>query len=198
MNKYIRRTIFALFAIVVVVIVVISTFFIVRYCENKGQITKVEEVYSSSIIQDNSTNEEKTIDTKVQDNLLKVDGKTTLGIITIEKIKYKGLIYEGTDEDTLSKGVGHFENSPYLNGNVCFAAHNYISVWAKLHTLIPGDIVNYTSFLGTKTYQVSTIQVIDETDWSMLKDTDDNRITLITCVYKQPNKRLCVQALEKK
>lgn len=198
MNKYIKKTILALFAIIVVVIAIISTFFIVRDCENKNKIEQVEESYSNNIIQDNADDEKKATNKKVQDNLLKIDGETTIGVITIDKIKYKGLVYEGTELSTLAKGVGHFENSPYLNGNVCLAAHNYISVWAKLYTLEPGDIIKYTSFLGTKTYQVSTVQVIEETDWTMLESSEDNRITLITCVNNQPNKRLCVQALEKK
>ena len=32
---------------------------------------------------------------------------------------------------------------------------------------------------------------------SNLEETEDNRITLITCVRNRPNKRLCVQAIEK-
>ena len=44
---------------------------------------------------------------------------------------------------------------------------------------------------------VSNIKTIDETDWSDTENTEDNRITLITCVKGQKEKRLCVQALEK-
>ena len=40
------------------------------------------------------------------------------------------------------------------------------------------------------------IKVINETDWSLLESTDDNRLTLITCVKGQSSKRLCVQAIE--
>lgn len=46
-------------------------------------------------------------------------------------------------------------------------------------------------------YEIILSTVIDETDWSYLKETEDNRITLITCVRNRPNKRLCVQAIEK-
>ena len=38
--------------------------------------------------------------------------------------------------------------------------------------------------------------IIDETDWSYLQETEDNRLTLITCVKGQSDKRLCVQAVE--
>ena len=37
---------------------------------------------------------------------------------------------------------------------------------------------------------------IEDTDWSKLSKTEDNRITLITCVRNVPTKRYCVQAVE--
>jgi len=38
--------------------------------------------------------------------------------------------------------------------------------------------------------------IIYETDWSMIENTEDNRITLITCVENREEYRLCVQAKE--
>ena len=197
MNKYVKRAILTATIMIVVLIVIISTFFIVRYVENKNKINTVMEIYSNSIIQDRIQDNDENAIINVKDALLQIDGEMALGIITIDKIKYKGIVYEGTETTTLAKGVGHFEHSPYLIGNVCIAGHNYISVWDKLYTLRPGDNITYISFLGTKTYQVSSIQEINETDWDMLQDTEDNRITLITCVNSKPNKRLCVQGIER-
>ena len=192
MSKYIKRAILALSIVVILVIATISTFFIVRYFENKSKIDNVLEVYSDNVIQ----NLEDAEASNMEDNLLQIDGETVLGVVEIDKINYKGLVYEGTSLDTLAKGVGHFEISAYFEGNVCLAAHNYNQVWGKLYTLQTGDTITYNSFLGTKDYQVCSIKEIEETDWTMLEDTDDNRITLITCVYNKPNLRLCVQATE--
>lgn len=50
--------------------------------------------------------------------------------------------------------------------------------------------------LGTRYYTVGTIEIIDDDDWSYLGRTEDNRITLITCVAGQDDKRLVVQAVE--
>ena len=108
------------------------------------------------------------------------------------------MIYEGTSLDTLDKGVGHFQNSSYLNGNVCLAAHNSSKYWAKLYTLENGDKITYISFLGTKEYMVNSITQIYATDWSKLEKTNENILTLITCVKGEPSQRLCVQALEVK
>ena len=168
-------------------------FFIVKYLVNRNNINYVYNEYSYYYPQDrlDNTNIEKS-----NDLMLKINNQHVVGIIKIDKINFEGLIYEGTSMQTLAKGVGHFTNTPYLEGNVCLAAHNTNSYWAKLHTLSNGDKIQYTCFLGTKEYEVSNVSKISETDWDSLKNTDTNVLTLITCVKGQKNLRLCVQAKE--
>lgn len=183
------------------IIAVISTFFVVKYFMNKNKIDYVYEEYSSDNTQNRldteNNNNNNNNETDSTDNLmLQIDGENVLGVIKIDKINFEGLIYEGTSMQTLAKGVGHFTNTPYLEGNVCLAAHNTNSYWAKLHTLSNGDKIQYTCFLGTKEYEVSNVSRISETDWDSLKNTDTNVLTLITCVKGQKDLRLCVQAKE--
>lgn len=195
MSKKIKKSITISIIIVLVIVAIISTFFIIKYFIERNKIDNVYETYSD----DNVQNRIETQDTTTNDDLmLKIDGESVLGVIKIDKIGYEGLIYEGTSLDTLAKGVGHFENSPYLEGNVCLAAHNTNKFWAKLHTIQNGDTITYTSFLGTKEYEVNNVQEISETDWTLLEDTEENYLTLITCVKGQPSLRLAVQAIEKK
>ena len=193
MSKNIKKAITISVIVIVIIIAIISTFFIVKYFANKKQIDNVCEVYSDNNVQDR-------IDTCTNndDLKLKIDGETVIGVIKIDKIGFEGLIYEGTTLKTLDKGVGHFYNSSYLNGNVCLAAHNSSNYWAKLSTLENGDKITYTSFLGTKEYKVNSITQISATDWSKLEKTNENILTLITCVKGNPTQRLCVQALEEK
>lgn len=182
-----------------IIIAVISTFFVVKYFMNKNKIDYVYEEYSSDNTQNrlDTENNNNNNETDSTDNLmLQIDGENVLGVIKIDKINFEGLIYEGTSMQTLAKGVGHFTNTPYLEGNVCLAAHNTNSYWAKLHTLSNGDKIQYTCFLGTKEYEVSNVSRISETDWDSLKNTDTNVLTLITCVKGQKDLRLCVQAKE--
>lgn len=80
-------------------------------------------------------------------------------------------------------------------GNICLAAHNTSNFWENLYTLENNDIITYTNVLGTKDYRVFNIKQIDETDLSCLQNTENNILTLITCVKNVPNKRLCVQAI---
>ena len=180
-------------SVLIIVIVIISTFFIVKHFKDKEKIDNIIEDYSDETIQDRLDNEA----IKSTDDLMQqIDGEYVIGVIKIDKIGFSGLVYKGTSLDTLSKGVGHFDSSPYLNGNVCLAAHNTSKYWAKLHTLKKGDKIIYTSFLGTKEYSVTDMLQISETDWTKLSNTTENMLTLLTCVKGKPTQRLCVQALE--
>ena len=192
-----KKVIIISITVILIIIATISTFFIVKYFMNKNKINYVYEEYSNDNTPKRLDTENNNTELDSTDNLmLHIDGENVLGVIKIDKINFEGLIYEGTSMQTLAKGVGHFENTPYLEGNVCLAAHNTNSYWAKLHTLSTEDTIHYTCFLGTKEYKISSISKISETDWSSLENTDTNTLTLITCVKGQKDLRLCVQAKE--
>ena len=192
MNKKVKKAITISVIVILVIVAVIATFFIVKYFINRNKINYVYEEYSDTQDKLDDDNTENSIDNL----MLQIDDESVVGIIKIDKINFEGLIYEGTSLDTLSKGVGHFESSPYLEGNVCLAAHNTNSYWAKLYTLESGDKIEYTSFLGYKEYEVFSISQISEIDWTNLENTEENILTLITCVKGQSELRLCVQASE--
>lgn len=108
-------------------------------------------------------------------------------------------IKEGTDAEILDKFVGHFENTSLFEGNICLAAHNRgysKNYFSNLKELEKGDIIHYILHNKTKKYRISEILIINESDWTMLKNTEDNRITLITCIENKEQYRLCVQGQE--
>jgi len=142
-------------------------------------------------------NENKTIEEQVVDTLsIDKTDKNIIGYITIEELGIiKAPIADGTDNKTLGKYVGHFENSSYLEGNVCLCSHNRGSKAAffeNLKNIKKGMKIEYTTKYETKTYITDEIKEIEETDFSVLEPTKDNRITLITCIANQRAKRLCV------
>lgn len=188
-KKIIRISIITFF----IIILTISMFFIVKYLVNRNNINYVYNEYSYDYPQDrlDNTNIEKN-----NDLMLKINNEHVVGIIKIDKINFEGLVYEGTSTSTLNKGVGHFENSAFFDGNVCLAAHNSNEYWAKLNTLQNEDIIFYTSFLGTRKYKVNNISKISETDWSFIENKDKNSISLITCVKGISSQRLLVQGIE--
>lgn len=122
-----------------------------------------------------------------------------LGTLKISAIDLSVKVYQGTDNATLAKGAGHFSNTSVWDGNVAFAAHNrgVNNHFGKIHTLSIGDKITYTTKLGTRTYEVYSVAKISVNDVSVLNDSADNILTLVTCVMNQPEYRWCVQAREK-
>lgn len=108
-------------------------------------------------------------------------------------------IQEGTSQEIMLEFVGHFENTSAWEGNVGLAAHNRgypINYFSRIKELKIGDEIIYQTEFGIKTYRVEIIEIIEDINWSYLQSTQDNRITLITCVENKPNQRLCIQGIE--
>lgn len=125
---------------------------------------------------------------------------SVLGIITIEKIGLNATVKEGTTSDILLEYVGHIENTSTYDGNIGLAGHNRgckNSYFARLNELKIGDEIRYKTKFYERTYVVDNIQVILETDWGLLQSTEENKLSLITCITNKRKQRLCVQATEK-
>ena len=124
----------------------------------------------------------------------------SIGYVSIPAIGVsKYYVWEGETTESMSKGLGHFENSSVWDGNVCICGHNRGAkyVIGNIKDLNIGDKITYTTSLGTRTYAVETVTAIRNDDWSYLGETSDNRITLITCVAGDSAQRYCVQAIMK-
>lgn len=122
-------------------------------------------------------------------------------IIKIPKIDLSANISEGTDEEVINNNVGHFTNTPYLDGNIGLIAGCYgykENHFANLEKLEEGDVILYQYGDDQKEYKVIKNIVIDQKDWSYLSSTEENKLTLITGIVNEPEKRRCVQTEEVK
>ena len=120
--------------------------------------------------------------------------------ILIPVINVKAPIGEGTSIEALNEKVGHFEDTSIEYGNIGLAAHNRgykYNFFENLKNLKVEDEIIYVHDNFTKTYIVEKNEIILNSDWSKLNKTEENIITLITCVENEPNYRRCVQAIEK-
>ena len=124
----------------------------------------------------------------------------SIGVLTIDSIGVSAPVFETDDEmEAMRKGIAHYKTTSAWSGNIGLCAHNGNASYCwfhDLHKVEKGDVVTYQTALGTRTYEVTEIKEIDETDWSMLGRTADNRITMTTCIDGKPSKRLVVQAVE--
>lgn len=122
----------------------------------------------------------------------------SLGTLKIPAVGVNSKIVEGTGSASLAKGIGHFTGTSIWAGNVCVAAHNRgtNAIFGKIHTLSIGDEIILTTKQGTRTYHVTSVEKVSETDTSGTASTSDNQITLYTCVRDQRDLRYCVRAIE--
>jgi len=133
---------------------------------------------------------------------VQMDGDS-IGVLTIPDIGLSVRVYDGEDEmELMERGVAHFRHTSAWDGNVGLSAHNINldgtpGYFLNIHTLQPGAIIRYETALGTREYRVETVKEISEMDWSWLNRTQDNRISMITCITGKPAMRLAVQAVEK-
>ena len=163
-------------------------------------IIYVKNLYDGNLVNANEVVTDSQFENVIYDTAEKIENDV-IGILTIEKIGLKASIKEGSDNQTLKNYIGHIENTAIYDGNVGLAAHNrgnQYSYFARINELEIGDIITYQTNFFTRSYKVDNIQTILETDWSLLQDTQENKLTLITCITNKRVQRLCVQATEVK
>ena len=162
----------------------------VTIANKKIDIFKVSGIFKGMIADTDSGT------SKVSENL-KID--QSKWIIEIPKINLLAPIKEGTSQEVLADAVGHFEESEKYEGNVALAGHNRgynCDFFGEIKKLKNGDKIIYYTNEGKKEYEVVLNKIIHQTDWTYIENTEDNRITLITCVENMYEYRRCVQAVE--
>lgn len=184
------------FLITIILIAVITLigviFFAVKY-----PVYKANKDAESIQIGDNSDLDDTPLE-NIEQDIIHYDDE--IGTLTIPDILLDNApIRESVELSTLSETIGHFPSTSIYEGNVGLASHNSGSqgdFFKNLKKIKIGSEIFYQTNYGTKRYVVTTKEIISEEDWSYLQETEDNRITLITCVAGQKDKRLCVQAIE--
>ena len=167
----------------ILILISLSVFEIFKYIEYRkiqDNINSVYNIYNDSNRNEVITNFNNTVGTPVESEIDKSKYLNAIGTLEIPAINFKDIVVKGTDQLALAQGIGLFEHSNILEGNVCLAGHNTYRFLANLKYVKEGNIIKYSSALGNKEYKVTTIKQIQETDWTMLEDTEDNRITIIT------------------
>ena len=122
----------------------------------------------------------------------------SIATISIARVGLSCKVYEDASTESMAKGAGHYAGSGLWTGNVCLFGHNRGNhpYFNSLKRVKIGDTVTYKTNQGTRTYTVTYVGNISSTDYTMLNEMGDNRITLFTCIANQPSLRLCVQAVE--
>ena len=122
----------------------------------------------------------------------------SIGTLYIEKTKKTIKVYAGENQENLKKGAGHFSMTSAWSGNVGLCGHNRGSTahFGFVKDMKIGDKVTYTTLYGSRTYEVFSLEKINEYDYSKLGWSAENLLTLITCVANSPDIRWAAQLRE--
>ena len=183
--------------LIAIILIAIITLIGVIFFAVKYPVYKANKDAESIQIGDNSDLDDTPLE-NIEQDIIHYDDE--IGTLTIPDILLDNApIRESVELSTLSKTIGHFPSTSIYEGNVGLASHNSGTqgdFFKNLKKIKIGSEIFYQTNYGTKRYVVTTKEIISEEDWSYLQETEDNRITLITCVAGQKDKRLCVQAIE--
>lgn len=183
--------------LIAIIIIAIMTLIGVIFFAIKYPVYKANKNAETIEIGDNIDLEDTPLE-NIEQNIIHYDDE--IGTLTIPDILLDNApIRESVELSTLAKTIGHFPSTSIYEGNVGLASHNSGNegdFFKNLKKIKIGSEIYYQTNYGTKRYVVTVKEIIDEENWDYLKATEDNRITLITCVAGQKEKRLCVQAIE--
>lgn len=183
--------------LIAIILIAIITLIGVIFFAVKYPVYKANKDAESIQVGDNSDLDDTPLE-NIEQDIIHYDDE--IGTLTIPDILLDNApIRESVELSTLSETIGHFPSTSIYEGNVGLASHNSGSqgdFFKNLKKIKIGSEIFYQTNYGTKRYVVTTKEIISEEDWSYLQETEDNRITLITCVAGQKDKRLCVQAIE--
>ena len=111
----------------------------------------------------------------------------SIAVLQIPSQGIKGVVKEGTDNQTLKNYIGMFKGAamPGQVGNFSVAAHNNIhtELFRNLNKVNIGDEVKVTTRTNTYTYKITSKQTVSPTSIEVINNSNKKEITLITCNY---------------
>lgn len=178
--------------------VALGTYVFIKYKTNNTK-ERLLQIAASIVNYDTQTEELNLQNKELEERKITKEelelNDNVIGILKIPKINLEAPIKEGTEQDILKYAIGHFIESRLFYGNVVLAAHNqgiYSHYFERINELSEKDEIIYLTKFGEKTYKVIQTKIIEDTDWSVIENTEKDLITLITCIRSRANFRLCV------
>ena len=106
----------------------------------------------------------------------------SIGTITLPTLNLSWPIFEGTTEEQLSQGVGHFVGSvlPGVRDNSVLSGHRN-TVFGTLGDLELGDDILVSTSAGIFTYEVREFQIVEKSSLEVIVPTETAVLTLTTC-----------------
>ncbi|WP_436373804.1 class D sortase [Cytobacillus sp. BC1816] len=108
----------------------------------------------------------------------------TIGLLSVPKINKDIPIIEGTDNDQLEAGVGHYTGTafPGQKDQIVLSGHRD-TVFRKFDQLKAGDIFTVKLPYGDFSYEIYDTKIVDAADLSIIKSTSPEEVLTVTTCY---------------
>jgi sortase A len=113
---------------------------------------------------------------------LQVAADAPLAIMKIDALGIQVPVFDGADDFNLNRGVARIKGTARVDaeGNLGIAGHRD-SFFRGLKDISMGDRIEIQTVRGTSSYEVSSIEIVDPSEISVLLPTAERTITLVTC-----------------
>lgn len=108
----------------------------------------------------------------------------TVGVLEIPKLNTQLPIIEGTSDDDLEKGVGHYKGTAYPteNDQIVLSGHRD-TVFRRMGELEIGDVFIVKLPYGSFEYKIESTKIVDADDRTIIKSTAPNEELVVTTCY---------------
>jgi len=140
------------------------------------------ETYRSTFMQTDAVGSgERRMDIHLAAPEVLADG-ADIGELRIDRLGISAPIAQGESIMVLRRGVGHLADTSWFDrpGNVVLAGHRD-TVFRGLKDIRVGDVIDVATTSRQTHYAVRSMIVVAPTNLSVLQDSTENTLTLITC-----------------
>lgn len=147
----------------------------------------IKEFFESKILEDKATQEaiellERTKDNPISKEDFDPNFGDAVGILTIDKIGANLPIVDGTSEDDLRKGVGHYDGTSYpLDDDQIVLSGHRDTVFRRMGDVEIGDIMTVRMPYGDFDYEIINTKVVSADDRTIIVPHDEEILTVTTC-----------------
>lgn len=168
----------------------IVTFAVIQYVEHQANLKEAMAEANELIRQSNTidaSNERRADPISYRDQVIdksKFDPKPNdvIGMLQIPKLEAELPIIEGTDEEMLERGVGHYSGTafPMDNEQILLSGHRD-TVFRDFDKLSVGDHFIVKLPYGTFEYEIRSTDIVDKDDTSVIRSMGTEALVVSTC-----------------
>lgn len=143
----------------------------------KDALVQAEELISTPTAQERTDGEKEIV-------IPTYEKGETIGVLEVPKLGKSMPIIEGTDEEELRQGVGHYLGTalPTQNDQIVLSGHRD-TLFKRFDELEIGDTFVVKLEYGEFTYEIVDTKIVDADDRTIIKSTAPNEELVVTTCY---------------